>query len=613
MASFSVQLLMASSVSAKAARGMAAAMFASLLLAACGGGDGGTSTPPPAATAPGAPTGVAATAGNAQASVSFAAPASNGGAAISGYTVVSSPAGGVDSQAASTSLSHTITGLNNGTTYTFTVSASNAVGTGVASAASNSVTPVAAVIITVPGAPGIGVASAGNAQISVAFSTPVSNGGAAITGYSATCGTVSANGAASPIVVAALVNGTAYTCTVTATNAIGTGAASAASNTATPNAPSTTPAGGLNDTGQSLCNNGSNVLVACATTNTGDASAMPRQDGRFGRDAKAAAGTLTKIGAGAAGFDFTKVCMSGQAAGTGACAASPPTPANQAAATANQWACTKDNNTGLTWSMQTAIDTWANATTTLPAAANGASRCGFNAGWRLPTRRELLSIVHNGVATPSIDTGFFTGAAGTLSSFYWSNDTDAALTSAAWTVGFAAGAPAPADKVGGVGIAARLVHGTVMPAGNFSANGDGTVTDSVTGLMWDQCSQGQSGAACATGSATSMGWTAALMAAVTANAANYKGHNDWRLPNKNELESLVDISIGTNPAINLTAFPATPVSGVYWSSTMYGGATPGVAWYFFFDHPLGNVNTLSATLQVRLVRAGQSVDAFDRF
>jgi len=74
----------------------------------------------------------------------------------------------------------------------------------------------------------------------------------------------------------------------------------------------------------------------------------------------------------------------------------------------------------------------------------------------------------------------------------------------------------------------------------------------------------------------------------------------------------LDISIETNPAINLTAFPATPVRGIYWSSTMYGGATPGVAWYFFFDHPLGNVNTLSATLQVRLVRAGRSVDAFDR-
>ena len=92
---------------------------------------------------PDAPTSVIATAGNASASVTFSAPANNGGSAITGYTVTSIPSGGVDSNAGSTSLNHAITGLTNGTSYTFTVKATNSVGTSVASMASNSVTPKA--------------------------------------------------------------------------------------------------------------------------------------------------------------------------------------------------------------------------------------------------------------------------------------------------------------------------------------------------------------------------------------------------------------------------------------------------------------------------------------
>jgi uncharacterized protein (TIGR02145 family) len=92
---------------------------------------------------PGAPTIGTATAGNAQASVPFTAPASNGGSIILSYTATSSPGSitGTLTQAGSGTI--TVNGLTNGTAYTFTVTATNATGTGAASGISNSVNPVA--------------------------------------------------------------------------------------------------------------------------------------------------------------------------------------------------------------------------------------------------------------------------------------------------------------------------------------------------------------------------------------------------------------------------------------------------------------------------------------
>ncbi|MEZ0267196.1 MAG: fibronectin type III domain-containing protein, partial [Phycisphaerae bacterium] len=189
------------------------------------------------ATIPGAPTIGVATAGNAQATVTFTPPASTGGSAITSYTVTSSPAGFSASGPASPI---TVSNLANGTAYTFTVTATNSAGTGPASPPSNSVTPA-----TVPGAPAIGPATAGDSLATVAFTPPFSNGGSAVTSYTVTSspGGFTASGPASPITVSGLTNGTAYTFTVTATNAVGTGPPSAASNSATPAAFPGSPTG----------------------------------------------------------------------------------------------------------------------------------------------------------------------------------------------------------------------------------------------------------------------------------------------------------------------------------------------------------------------------------
>ncbi|HUX97620.1 MAG TPA: FISUMP domain-containing protein [Bacteroidales bacterium] len=225
-----------------------------------------------ATTAPGAPTIGTATAGNTQATVSFTPPAGDGGSAIVIYTVTSSP-GNLFATGSASPI--TVTGLVNGTAYTFTVTATSAIATSAPSAASNSVTPS-----TIPGAPTIGTATKGDAQATVAFTAPVSDGAAAITGYTVTSNPEghTGTGSVSPIIVTGLANGTAYTFTVTATNANGTSLASTASNSVIPSSVPDAPIIGTATAGDTqatvtftapLDDGGSAITLYTATSSTG--------------------------------------------------------------------------------------------------------------------------------------------------------------------------------------------------------------------------------------------------------------------------------------------------------------------------------------------------------
>jgi Protein of unknown function (DUF1566) len=219
----------------------------------------------------------------------------------------------------------------------------------------------------------------------------------------------------------------------------------------------------LNDTGIDKCYD-TGVEVPCAPA-ASDTGTHPRQDGRYGRDKKPG---LTKIGGGTKGFDYTRVCNSGQLAGAGTCPAVPTLGAGS-----DDWGCTKDNVTNLIWEVKTTAAlrdsthtyTWYSTDTasnggnggsvgsdtcsaTLPsslcntqaftAAVNAATLCGAT-DWRLPNRLELAALVDyskSNVLSPVIDDNYFPN---TVASPYFSSSSLAGGSANAWVVNFDVG------------------------------------------------------------------------------------------------------------------------------------------------------------------------------
>ena len=259
----------------------------------------------------------------------------------------------------------------------------------------------------------------------------------------------------------------------------------------------------------------------------------------------------------------------------------------------------RDNVTGLEWQQATApaTYTWQQAID----YCNNLSLGGKD-DWRLPTVKELSILDDSSIPSPgpTINTEYFPD---THTSFYWSSTYFALRSSVvAWGVNFSLGLQETRYMSDFQYV--RAVRGGQTTVNTFIDNNDGTVTDTITGLMWQQETT--------PGTYT---WEQSLAYCENLTLA---GHSDWRLPNRNELYSLVDYR-QYNPAINTNYFPhINPVfdfeSGpflYYWSSTSCAfpsAAYPSVANAYIVDFLYGNTffnpKSDSSYIHVWAVRGG---------
>ncbi|HEY1077672.1 MAG TPA: DUF1566 domain-containing protein [Fontimonas sp.] len=351
--------------------------------------------------------------------------------------------------------------------------------------------------------------------------------------------------------------------------------------------------GVLHDTGQTTCFAPDHSAVPCEEGTTGDTSSLPRQDARFGRDALAALGRLPKVGGGEYGFDYTRICASGDAEGAGSCPINPPLPADVERPAPGDWACTRDNVTGLMWSLGNLTGvSWEEASRTDEGSyiwrANSLARCGLSAGWRLPVRREGFSLKSYGRELPAIEPAFFPVLATDFMGLsYWTSDVYMRNPNLNYVLDLkfpTAGNiwcryPVPGDFLcetspapnGRFDARVLLVNGTWQSA-SLSAGAprwrveDGlVVTDTATGLVWDRCAWGQTGPGCEGQGQVFHRWNDAMQVPTLANRGRHRGNNDWRIPNARELETLVKID-AVFPAIDATIFPNT-AQEYHWTST----------------------------------------------
>jgi hypothetical protein len=224
------------------------------------------------------------------------------------------------------------------------------------------------------------------------------------------------------------------------------------------------------------------------------------------------------------------------------------------------------------------------------ALLNAEEYLGYD-DWRLPSIKELASLLDSSRKEPAIDPIF--GAVPMING-YWSSTPFATDLGCAWAVDFTNGyVEFDRDPTGTGTLYVRAVRGNPLPANNFINNGDGTITDTATGLMWQQDTDVN----------TSYHWQGALAYCEDLDLA---GHTDWRMPDKNELLSIVDYSRFSRdyPSID-PIFSAWHAH--YWTSTTILSDSPSDAWVVVFSYGGVYEYGKASGTYVRAVRGGQYV------
>lgn len=261
------------------------------------------------------------------------------------------------------------------------------------------------------------------------------------------------------------------------------------------------------------------------------------------------------------------------------------------------WKTCSEGQTGATCSGGVSAQGFVASTAQCTAlnSLNGGNGYAGKTNWRLPTMKELTTLTDFSLAANTYDAAAFPGTANYA---YWSSTPYPPVPADAWYVDYSSGNSFATTNTNGYHT--RCVSAPTIPAADsFVDNGDGTILDEVTGLIWQKCSNGQTNdSSCSGASAPAASWSAAL---AYCNSLSLNGRN-WRLPNVNELHSLQDFTKASGAKIDLRYFPNTP-AGAYWSSSTYAGNTAN-AWYVNF----GSFNALdfdliksNATSNVRCV------------